>query len=85
MALCGACAAHKNGKAIRSSITPMSGAGVAAGTGQFELYKTTHHFDGTVVNPQSTLARKTWMLERTTETALLPDPKLASESAEWRC
>jgi isoquinoline 1-oxidoreductase alpha subunit len=26
MALCGACTVHKNGKAIRSSITPMSGA-----------------------------------------------------------
>jgi len=24
----------------------------AAGAGQFELYKTTHHFDGTVANPQ---------------------------------
>jgi isoquinoline 1-oxidoreductase alpha subunit len=52
MALCGACTVHKNGKAIRSSITPMSGAAVAAETGQFELYKTTHHFDGTVVNSQ---------------------------------
>ena len=24
----------------------------AAEAGQFELYKTTHHFDGTVANPQ---------------------------------
>jgi isoquinoline 1-oxidoreductase alpha subunit len=52
MALCGACTVHKNGKAIRSSITPMSGAEGSCGNGQFELYKTTHHFDGTVVNPQ---------------------------------
>ena len=31
MAVCGACTVHKNGKAIRSSITPMSGAAGSCG------------------------------------------------------
>jgi isoquinoline 1-oxidoreductase subunit alpha len=31
MALCAACTVHKNGKAIRSSITPMSGAAGSCG------------------------------------------------------
>jgi len=43
------------------SFQPMEGAQVAAllaktakaaEAGQFELYKTSHHFDGTVANPQ---------------------------------
>jgi aerobic-type carbon monoxide dehydrogenase small subunit (CoxS/CutS family) len=74
MALCGAYTMHKNGKAIRSSITPINGAAGSCG----------------LTAPSSTrngLARKTWMLERTTETSLRssPAPKLASESADRRC